>query len=120
MSNNKQNSLNNVRTVGTADAESRRANVTFQSQPKTLTMKPPSASASASIKNGSKRRANSNHTTDKKVNLDKFLSVVQQRSNFTPSNGINGRMAPQGITHLYKPGDKDKNLQYSSPNITLN
>ena len=39
-----------------------------------------------SIKNGSKRRANSNHTTDKKVNLDKFLSVVQQRSNFTPTS----------------------------------
>lgn len=94
MSNNKQNSLNNVRTSGTADVESRRANVTFQSQPKTLTMKPPSAGASTSIKAGSKRRANSNHTTDKKVNLDKFLSVVQQRSNFTPSNGVNGRMAP--------------------------
>ena len=85
--------------------------MTFQGggHPKTLTMKPPSAGASSTtIKNGSKRRANSNHTTDKKVNLDKFLSVVQQRSNFTPSNGVNGRMAPQGITHLYKTNDQEK------------
>ena len=95
--------------ANTSDGESRKANITFQNQPKTLTMKPPSSNTNPSIKNGSKRRANSNHTVDKKVNLDKFLSVVQQRSNKTPSNavyalqnGTNGRMAPQGINHLYK------------------
>ena len=94
-------------------------------------MKPPSATTNPSIKNGSKRRANSNHTVDKKVNLDKFLSVVQQRSNKTPSNavyalqnGTNGRMAPQGINHLYKSNDQGKKIQFNSNahsnNLALN
>ena len=73
----KQSSLN-PRTT-TADLDSRKANITFttQSHPKTIGIKAGANSdVRTSIKNGSKRRANSNHTADKKVNLDKFLSVV--------------------------------------------
>jgi len=79
-----------------------------------------------SIKNGGKRRANSNTTTaEKKVNLDKFLSAVQQRSNFTPAaaSQANGRLAaPKVITNLYKPNDEKKPQQssYNSSNLTLN
>ena len=45
-----------------------------------------------SLKMG-KRRANSNHV-EKKMNLDKFLSVVQnsQRANYTPSSQLNNKL----------------------------
>ena len=75
--------FNNTRTT-TGDMDSRKnQNMTLQGQvaappySKTITQKPNDNRNSTSIKNGSKRRANSNHTADKKVNLDKFLSVVQ-------------------------------------------
>ena len=111
----KQSSLNAPRG-GTADA-SHRKNMTYSIQNKHLTAKSNTEVVRSSAKHGSKRRASSNHTTDKKLNLDKFLSVVQQRSNFTPSNQINGRMAPQGIAHLYK-SNEDKKSAYNTTNIS--
>ena len=92
-------------------SQSRRsANVTFPLHGTSKTLGAASAQhnnvGSDSVKTnnksvGSKRRANSNNTTDKKVNLDKFLSNVQQRSNQTPVSQYNG----QRIAHLYKPSN---------------
>jgi hypothetical protein len=114
----KQSSLTGPRT-GTAELDSRKTNITFstQSNVKSSTIK--NTEVRASIKNASKRRANSNNAADKKVNLDKFLSAVQQRSNFTPSSHVNGIIAMQGITHLYKPNTDDK-MSYNSTNLTMN
>lgn len=78
----KQSSLN-ART-STAEESGQRQNITFTIG-KTNSNK--NTDVRNSIKNGGKRRANSNTTTaDKKVNLDKFLCAVQQRSKFTPAN----------------------------------
>jgi len=62
---------------GTADVENRKHMTTYSvhANQKGLSMKS-NTEVRSSVKNSSKRRANSNHTTDKKVNLDKFLSVV--------------------------------------------
>jgi len=52
------------------------------------------------------------------VNLDKFLSVVEKNSNFTPQHQLNGRLAQQGINHLYKPGEEQKT--FNATNLTVN
>ena len=122
----KQSSLNT--RLGTADVETRKQNITFSTQSKTIGVKTVAGTdVRSSIKNGSKRRANSNHTADKKVNLDKFLSVVQQRSNYTPSSQVNGgRMAPQGVAHLYKASQEKKSTPAAvshynnNTNLTMN
>ena len=80
----KHSSLNGGRT-GTGDGEPRKHNITTFS-----TVSQSNKAGASSVKNGggsidsrnppkpvSKRRANSNSNNDKKVNLDKFLSVVQ-------------------------------------------
>ena len=94
---------------GTADIENRKYMKTYSAHAnqKNLALKS-NTEVRSSVKTSSKRRANSNHTTEKKVNLDKFLSVVKQRSNCTPSNQLNGRMAPQGIAYLYKTNEEKK------------
>ena len=46
-------------------------------------MKVGESKTTKSVVNGGqpKRRANSNHSNEKKLNLDKFLNIVQQRTN---------------------------------------
>lgn len=79
-------SLNARTSTAEQEGSTQRQNVTFttQSISKTSTVK--NTDVRNSIKNGGKRRANSNTMSDKKVNLDKFLSAVQQRSNYANAN----------------------------------
>ena len=53
------------------------------------------------------------------MNLDKFLSVVQQRSNYTPSSQVNGRVAPHGLANQYRHGEEKKVYQQNN-NLTMN